>query len=40
MELCWNSARRDAACGKPTWDQFGKDPTWTSGRVTVEELQR
>lgn len=24
-ELCWSSAWRSAACGKPTEDQFGKD---------------
>lgn len=38
MEPCWSSAGGDAACRKPTWDQFGKDGTlweggtWSRGR--------
>ena len=38
VEPCWGSARRAAACGKPTQNQFGKDNIpregilWNMGR--------
>lgn len=46
MELCWCSAGRAVACGKPMQGQFRKDcvpweeATRSSGRVTIEKRQR